>query len=87
MNSHIISTVNHAWSEVLIWVGFISTTFLDYASFNTVLLDAGIHIYQFDFLLKLSEMVVQWISSIYACVKIAQWASELIKKKKEDGKA
>jgi hypothetical protein len=86
MNSAIAHTVNGAWTEFLIWTGFVTTTIFDYSHFNTVLLDSGINITNFDLLLKLSEMLVQWISSIYACVKIVQWASGLIKKKNKDEK-
>jgi hypothetical protein len=86
MNSAIAHTLNGAWTEFLIWTGFVTTTIFDYSNFNTVLLDSGINITNFDLLLKLSEMLVQWISSIYACVKIVQWASGLIKKKNKDGK-
>lgn len=86
MNSDIVHSIDSAWTEFLIWAGFITTSMFDFANFNTVLLDSGINITNFDLLLKLSEMLVQWISSIYACVKIIQWASGLIKKKKKDGK-
>jgi hypothetical protein len=86
MQNPIVDTANHIWGEFLIWTGFITTTLFDYSNFNTVLLDSGINITNFDLMLKLSEMIVQWISSLYACVKIVQWASGLIKNKKKDGK-